>query len=153
MIIIIAAGSKNGVIGKNGTLPWNIPEDMTNFRNLTLHNTVVMGRKTFESIGHPLPDRYNIVISNTINISTDECISVRSFKEAVNRSITKDIYIIGGHSIYKQALEYADRLLITEIFEEYDGDTFFPQFEKNKYVKTIISEFNLFRFVRYDRIR
>ncbi len=152
MKIIIAAVAKNGVIGNNGYLPWNIPEDMSNFRKLTLHSTVVMGRKTYESIGHPLPERYNIVLSSSKNYSTDECITVGSITEAMRRSITPDTFFIGGESIYKQALEYAHTIYITEILKEYEGDAYFPDYDKTKYVKTILSEHNEFRFVRYDRV-
>jgi dihydrofolate reductase len=113
MISIIAAVSANGVIGVNNTLPFHYPEDLKQFKKLTSGSTVIMGRKTFESIGKPLPNRNNVVVSNTT--PTTECITIASsLQYAIQSSPTdKDIWIIGGASIYEQAMEYADQIVLT----------------------------------------
>ena len=133
MIAVIAAVSENGVIGKNGSIPWHIPGDLAFFRKLTTGNTVIMGRNTYESIGHPLPGRYNIIVSSNIRISAENCIT------AVSRARTQDIFICGGHRLYSEAIGLADRLYITEIAAYYDGDTYFPPFDKSRYKRTVLS--------------
>lgn len=155
VISIIAAVSRNGVIGRNGTIPWSIREDLAFFKRMTTGKTVIMGRKTYESIGKPLPDRFNIVISSSKIYSADNCITVSTFKEALEKAEHNDVFVCGGYQVYKTALPYTDKLYITEIDEEFEGDTFFPYFEKKNYKKNIISEFyekyNC-RFVKYEKI-
>ena len=137
MINIIAAVSKNGVIGSNGKIPWNIPEDMKFFKKMTTGNVVIMGRKTFESIGKALPERFNIVVSSSKE-SFQGAVSSKSFKQAVTLAKTYakenncEIFIIGGETIYRQGLEYADRLYITRVDGNFDGDACFPHFENLK---------------------
>ena len=159
MLSIIAAVSRNGVIGKDGMIPWNIPEDLAFFKKLTAGTTVVMGRKTFESIGRPLPGRENIIISSTKRFYGDNCTTAENFDDALKKSRGKDIFVCGGYSVYKEALRYAERLYITEIEASFDGDTFFPYFDKSLYTRTISSEhrnqyydgFTPYRHVLYTR--
>lgn len=133
MISIIAAMGKNRVIGKGGTLPWKLPADMKRFRQLTAHHPVIMGRKTFESIGKPLPNRTNIVITRQPEFSAQGCIIVPSLEAAIEKANAapgaKEIFIIGGGEIYKQAIaqNLVDRIYLTEIEKDFDGDAYFPE--------------------------
>lgn len=134
--IIAAYTKKSRVIGKNGAIPWNLPDDMRRFKRLTTGNAVIVGRKTFESIGKPLPGRLNIIVSRTKTFTAENCLTVRSLDEALqagrNRNYT-DSFICGGEQIYAQALPYCDRLYLTEIDAEYDGDAFFPPLDETCY--------------------
>lgn len=126
MIKIIASVSKNGVIGNANSLIWDLPNDMKRFRNLTLNNTVVMGRKTYESIGKPLELRRNIIITNKEDYYVDNCEVVNSLEEAL-MLCNNNCFIIGGGEIYKQSINMADELYITLIDEDFEGDTYFPE--------------------------
>jgi len=130
-IKLICAISKNDVIGKENKLPWNISEDLKRFRELTSNNWIVMGRKTFESIGRPLPNRKNIVLSKNKNLRIDSVEVFNSPKDVIEsykiNSGQKDLFIIGGTYIYNLFLEYCDYLLITYVDKEYLGDAFFPK--------------------------
>ena len=134
MISLIAAIGKNNELGKDNTLLWHMPADMEYFREITRDHTVVMGRKTFESIGKPLPDRKNIVITRDKNYLRHGVDVVHSFDEALKMSKTvfdtneKEVFIIGGAEIYKQAFGIADKLYITHIdAEDKNADVFFPE--------------------------
>ena len=134
-ITLIAAISENNVIGKDGKLSWNIPEDLKRFRELTLEHPVIMGRKTYESIPakfKPLKGRKNIVMSNSLN-SQDGIYIARNIGEALALTENKDTYIIGGAEIYKLFLPIADELEITRIHRNYDGDAHFPEIEWNEW--------------------
>ena len=139
MISIIAAVSKNGVIGCNGQIPWDIPEDMKYFRRITDGAAVIMGRKTYESIMRPLPGRLNIVVSKTCNFCGDLLMTAETLEKAIGsaqkysaeHNCFKDIFLCGGNAIYQEGLKYADRIYLTEIGCEYDGDVYFPAFDKN----------------------
>lgn len=134
--IIAAYTKKSRVIGKNGTIPWNLPDDMRHFKQLTTGNAVILGRKTFESIGKPLSERLNIIVSRTKTFTAENCLTVRSLAEALqagqNRNYTNS-FICGGEQLYTQALPYCDRLYLTEIEAEYDGDAFFPPLDETCY--------------------
>ena len=132
-IKLICAISKNNVIGNENKLPWNLSEDLKRFKKLTSNNLIVMGRKTFDSIGRPLPNRKNIVLSNNLDLeidgvevfnSPDEVISL--YKEIPEK---KDMYIIGGTFVYKLFLEYCDYLYITYVDKNFEGDAFFPKID------------------------
>ena len=132
-IKLICAISKNNVIGNENKLPWNLSEDLKRFKKLTSNNLIGMGRKTFDSIGRPLPNRKNIVLSNNLNLkidgvevfnSPDEVISL--YKEIPEK---KDMYIIGGTFVYKLFLEYCDYLYITYVDKNFEGDAFFPKID------------------------
>ena len=115
---LIVAVSKNGFIGKDGSLPWQISEDLKRFRKITSNAVVIMGKNTFLSIGKPLPNRENIVVSTTLK-SADGCEIVRSLEEAINSSKenfpNKDIFLIGGYAIYQNGEIFADTLYLTRL--------------------------------------
>lgn len=130
MISIIAAVSENGVIGVDNKLPWYIPDDLKRFKNLTKDNVVIMGRKTYESIGKPLPDRINIVVSRNKNLSIPGCIVVNSFEQAIKKANkNKDVFIIGGGEIYNKGINYAQKIYLTKVHQEVKGDTTFPKID------------------------
>lgn len=152
-IIIIAAVSDNNVIGNKGELPWKIPEDMKLFKSLTYGNVVIMGRKTFESLGKkPLPGRTNIVVSNSLEKDFEYKVT-DSLEEAIKtaREENKDIFIIGGASIYKQALPLADMMCISHIKGNFVGDTFFPDFDLSEWNIREEKKFDDFTFRIYVR--
>ena len=138
-ISLIVAVSQNGVIGKDNKLAWHLPDDMKYFSNMTKYHTVIMGRKNWESIPNkfrPLPDRKNIVITRNKNFKDNEAIVVNSIEEAIEISRSsedEEIFIIGGGEIYKLGLSYVDKLYITEIYAEVEGNTFFPEWHKEKW--------------------
>ncbi|MAG07670.1 hypothetical protein CMI46_02545 [Candidatus Pacearchaeota archaeon] len=127
-LILISAISDNGVIGKDGGLPWRIPEDMKRFKKLTGRNSVVMGRKTYESIDEkfrPLPNRKNIVLSQSVD-DLEGAYVARTTEEALELSDSSDTYVIGGEQVYDSFLPLADKLEITKVHGDYRGDVFFP---------------------------
>ena len=136
-IKLISAISKNNVIGKENKLPWNISEDLKRFKELTSNNWIVMGRKTFDSIGRPLPNRKNIVLSKNKNLKIDSVEVFNSPKDIIesykNSSDQKDLFIIGGTYIYELFLEYCEYLFITNVDKDYLGDAFFPKVDWNKW--------------------
>ena len=130
MISIIVAVAKNGVIGDKNSLLWHLREDMIHFRTTTSGHPVVMGRKTYDSIGRPLPKRTNVVITRDTNLAIEGCTVVHSLDEAVAMfDKSEEVFIIGGAQIYKQALPIADRIYLTVIDKEYEGDTSFPEID------------------------
>ncbi len=132
-IKIIAAIGKNRELGRDNTLMWNLPGDMRFFRTTTSGSTVIMGRKTYESIGRPLPKRENIVISRNTELKIERVRIVSSLDEAI-AAANGDAFVIGGASIYAAALPIADELILTEIDMTYpDADVFFPEFDKEEY--------------------
>ena len=130
-ISIIAAMATNHVIGLNNALPWHLPADLRHFKSVTMGKPVVMGRKTFESIGKPLPGRMNIVISHNPNFQAAGCHTVRSIEQALEQAGEQDeVMIIGGASFYRQILPRADRLYLTLVHASFDGDAFFPDYRQ-----------------------
>lgn len=125
-VSLIVAVSQNGVIGKNNQLPWHLPEDLKRFKQLTMGRPIVMGRKTFESIGKPLPGRTNIVITRQKDFSCCGSLTAPSLDEAL-RICEKEpqVFVIGGAQVFKHALPIADRIYLTRIHKDYEGDTFF----------------------------
>jgi dihydrofolate reductase len=141
-ISLIAAMSQNRVIGIGNHLPWNLPEDLKHFRALTSNHVIVMGRKTYESIGKPLPNRENRVITRQENYSLRGARVFATLEDALSAPIqdapgmkTDEIFVIGGGEIYKQALPLADRIYLTVIDRDYEGDAFFPDFSGLKFVE------------------
>ncbi len=129
MIKIIVATSKNRVIGDSNKLIWHLPADLKRFKEITTGHPIVMGRKTYESIGRPLPNRRNIIITKDINYNVDGCEVVNSIEEALLLT-NNDCFIIGGGEIYKQTLPLASQIYLTLVDEEFDGDTYFPEIDK-----------------------
>lgn len=146
--IIIVAVSENDAIGKDNKLLFHLKEDMQNFKRLTTSNVVIMGRKTYESIGKPLKDRINIVVSRSDNKDEVNLIWVHSLEEAMKKAkeYEKDIYIIGGGSIYKEALEkdIVDKIYLTRIKKRVnDADTFFPRLDYyDKWIVYYVESYN-----------
>lgn len=138
MITIIAAIGRNNALGKDNRLLWRLPEDLKHFKSLTENHPVVMGRKTYESIGKPLPNRTNIVVSRRENWFEEDILIVSKLKEALKfaKKIDEDVFIIGGGDIYKQTMELADRLEITFVDEDFEADTFFPNIDLKIWQKT-----------------
>ena len=138
MIGLIVARSKNNVIGKNGEIPWKIKGEQKQFRELTTGNVVVMGRKSYEEIGHPLPNRKNIIVSNSKNFTGENLVTVGSLQEALDISSGEEIYIAGGYGLFKEALPFVDKMYITEVDIVIDnGDVFFPEFDADEFDITI----------------
>jgi dihydrofolate reductase len=138
IISIIVAIAKNGVIGKGNELPWNLPADLNYFRTKTKGHPVIMGARTHLSIGRLLPGRKNIVLSDDPSFQPIEgAIMVRSFEEAFEAvNDNEEAFIIGGANVYKQGLNYADRLYITEVQADAEGDILFPEFDKSQWKET-----------------
>ena len=133
-IKIIAALSSNYVIGDEGKIPWFIKGELKRFREITINHNVVMGRKTFDSIGKILDQRNNIIISNNQSLKIDSATVVSSFDDAINACNPElDIFIIGGSKIYDIALAHSEYLLLTLIDKEFKGDTYFPQFDQSNW--------------------
>jgi dihydrofolate reductase len=134
MIAIVVAVAENNVIGKDNQLIWHLPADLRFFKNLTMGHPILMGRKTYESIGKPLPGRTTVIITRQQDFEAPGCIVTNSVDEAIAeaRKLDQDIYIIGGAEIYKQALAKVDTIYLTRVNHTFDGDTFFPEIdEKN----------------------
>jgi dihydrofolate reductase len=126
-VTLILARARNGVIGARGGLPWRLPEDLAFFKRTTMGHPIVMGRKTWESIGRPLPGRRSIVVTRDRGFAAAGAEVVHGLDEAIARCADADeIFVIGGAQLYAEALPRADRLLLTEIDAEFDGDTFLP---------------------------
>jgi len=135
IISIIAAVSKNNVIGKNGKIPWKIPGEQKRFKELTTGKTIIMGRKSFEEIGKPLPNRNIIIVSRTKNYSFENCITVDSLSKAFELSKDEEeVFIAGGAQLYEATLPYADYLYLTIIDKFFDGDVYFPNFNRDDYI-------------------
>ena len=130
---ILAAVASNRVIGLNNSLPWHLPEDLKHFKQLTTGHIVVMGRRTFESIGRPLPNRTNVVLSRQHNLNIPGVFIVNSIQEIQERFTTEDrpIFIIGGANLYQQTLPLCQRLYLTEIQQDFTGDVFFPEYNSD----------------------
>ena len=126
MVKIIVATSKNKVIGDSNSLIWHLPADLKRFKELTTGNTIVMGRKTYESIGRPLPNRRNIIITRDVKYDVEGCEVVNSLEEAL-MICNNNCFIIGGGEIYKQSMSIADQIYLTLVHEDFEGDTEFPE--------------------------
>lgn len=155
-ISIIAAVAKNGVIGKENALPWYLPEDLKRFRQLTTGKTVLMGRKTFESImrklGKPLPNRTNVVVTTQKDYQVPEgVILYHDLNQALSDLKDKDLMIIGGGQIYAQTIDRANTLFITHVDQKIEGDVFFPKIDLNQWQKVEEEKREGFSFAKYIR--
>ncbi len=158
---IIAAKAENNVIGNENQLIWHLPNDLKHFKQLTSGHPIIMGRKTFESIGKPLPNRTNIVITRKKDWNPEGILVVNSLHEAIEkgREIDEEVYIIGGGNIYEQSMDWADVLEITEVHHLFEGDTKFPEIDLNIWKETARTDFGKdekhefdYSFVRYERM-
>lgn len=138
MIALIVAIDQNNAIGKDNQLLWHLPKDLSFFKNVTTGNAIIMGRKTFESIGKALPNRRNIVISTQKDLQYAGAEITSSLNAAIELVGNADCYIIGGGSIYQQSLTLVDRLYITKVADKFDADTFFPTINWDEW--TLVSE-------------
>lgn len=126
-LTLIVARARNGVIGRDGTLPWRLPEDLAFFKRTTMGRPIVMGRRTWESIGRPLPGRRNIVVSRQAGFAATGAEVAASLDAALRLCAgSEDVFVIGGAQLYAEALPRADRLIVTEIDADFDGDTHWP---------------------------
>ena len=133
-ISIVAALARNRTIGRDNGMPWRLPEDLKRFKQLTLGHAVIMGRKTFESIGSPLTGRSNIVVTRSSDWSRPGCLAVQSLAAAIAAvGPSGDAFVIGGAQIYALAMPRAERLYMTEIERDYEGDAFFPEFDRSRW--------------------
>ena len=134
-ICLIVAMAENYVIGKDGKLPWHLKDDLIHFKKITSGKSIIMGRATFDSIGRALPNRKNIVITRNNNVhypNTSICHSLHQALALCKQE--SEVFIIGGASIYAQAIDIADKIYLTTVHTHIEGDTFFPQFEKTSWV-------------------
>ena len=161
MLKILVAFDENRVIGKNNSLIWHLPADLKRFKTLTTGHVIIMGRKTFESIGKPLPNRTTIVISRQADLKIDGAIITHSVEEAIlkAKSITReDIFIVGGAEIYALSLALADQILVTQLHDIFDGDAYFPEIPSESWEVTenergITDEKNAYQYsyITYSR--
>lgn len=129
--------AKNRIIGVNNTLPWRCPEDLKHFKALTMGHHMIMGRKTFDSIGKPLPGRTTVVVTRNTDLQIEGCLVAHSLKEAIAVCAGDgEVFIVGGAELYRQATSLADTLYITEIQQDIEGDAYFPEFDMNAWRET-----------------
>jgi dihydrofolate reductase len=129
-ISLIVAMAKNRTIGIDNTLPWRCPEDLKHFKALTMGHHMIMGRKTFDSIGKPLPGRTTVVVTRNPELKIEGCVMAHSLQEAIAACEDDEVFIVGGAEIYAQALPLADTLYVTEIQQDVEGDAHFPEFDR-----------------------
>ena len=136
---LIVAKADNNAIGKGNDLIWKLPADLKFFKNTTFGNTLIMGRKTFESIGFPLPGRTTIIVTRDKDYTRNKCIIAHSIEEALSLVKSDSIpFIAGGSTIYRQAIDnnLIDEMIITEVHDSFEADVFFPEFDKDKWIET-----------------
>ena len=137
---IVVAVAANNAIGKDNQLLWHLPADLKHFKNITSGHTIIMGRKTYDSIGKPLPNRRNIVITRQTGLQLKGIEVVNSLEEALSLCKTEDeVFIIGGAEIYRQAIPLCDKIELTRVHQEFDADTFFPELD-NEVWKEVCKE-------------
>ena len=132
MLHIIVAYGLNRVIGKDNGIPWQIPADLARFKELTMGHTVIMGRRTYESIGRVLPGRENIIVSSTLQ-KVDGAVVVSTLQDALDAATHEEVFVIGGAALYREALPLAEQLDLTEVHLAPEGDTWFPEIDLSDY--------------------
>ena len=160
-ISIVVAMGANGVIGRDNQLPWHLPADLRHFKQTTMGKPILMGRKTYESIGRPLPGRTNIVITRDAGYTADGCVVVHSIEAAMQAvREQEEIMVIGGAEFYRQVLPYADTIYLTRIHEDFEGDTFFPELTAAEWREVERTDCepdaknpHRYSFLRLDRVR
>ena len=153
-VVMVAAVAENGVIGKDGDIPWHISEDLKHFRETTRGNTVVMGRTTYEGIGHPLPYRTNVVVTRNPSWHADGVFVAPSVEEAIElaRGFDGDIMIGGGTQVYAAAMPYATHQVLTEVHRSPEGDTHYPEFDRSEWRETRREERDGYAWVWLERV-
>lgn len=155
-LVVIAAVAANGVIGRDGTMPWHYPADLKRFKRLTTGHPVIIGRRTYESIvarlDGPLPDRTNVVLSRSSLDLPDGAVHASDVDEAVSFAAARDdvAFVAGGATVYEAFLPLADRLELTELADAYEGDTYFPSFDRDAWTETAREELEELAFVTYE---
>ena len=157
-VSIIAAVGRNFELGKNNDLIWHFKQDMKFFKETTLGHTVIMGRKTFESLPKALPNRLNVVITSDSSYSAENIVVVSSVEQALKYCDNEEAFVIGGGLIYKEFLPFADKLYLTEIEDSLENaDTYFPLFDKNEYKRTVVKSTDengiAFSHIIYEKIK
>jgi dihydrofolate reductase len=133
-VSLVVAMSENGVIGRDNALPWHLPADLAYFKTLTMGKPLIMGRKTYESIGRPLPGRRNIVLTRDAGFQAPGCDVCGSLERALELAAEADeVMVIGGSALYQSALGLADRIYLTEVHADIDGDTWFPELDRSRW--------------------
>ena len=158
-VSLIAAMAENRVIGVNNTLPWRLPADLKHFRQITTGHHVITGRRNHESIGKPLPNRTNIVVTRNRHYRAPGCVVAHSLEEALERARTDpEIFIIGGADLYRQAFAHADRIYLTLVHANIIGDTYFPEFDSDQWDEICRERHEAddknpyaYSFLKYDR--
>lgn len=152
MVTIIVAIAENNALGKNNQLIWHLPADLKRFKKTTLNHVVIMGRKTFESLGKPLPNRTNILITRDKNYKAEGCVVVNSLKEALVTAAKEDEnpFILGGAEIYKQALPFTDKLDVTFVHHQFHADVFFPEIDIKVWKETSREDLKADEHNKYD---
>lgn len=156
-LTIVVARAANGCIGKDGKLPWNIPEDLRHFREYTRGKTVLMGRKTWESLPptrRPLPDRKNVVVSRDPSFQAPGAVVFHDLQEAIQtlKDSAEEVCVIGGAELFRQCFPLVDKMELTEIHATYEGDTFFPEFSRDEWRVIRQEDHPDFSFVSYERL-
>ncbi|MBZ4683667.1 MAG: dihydrofolate reductase [Fusobacteriaceae bacterium] len=151
MLSIIVAFDENRLIGDGLNLPWRIKEDLQNFKNITTGHTIVMGRKTFDSIGKPLPNRKNIVLTRDKRFSFNDVITINDIEEIFNLSKDEEVFIIGGREIYNYFIDKVDRYYISHIKGIYKGDIYFPEINLQNFKVIEEKEYKDFIFKIYEK--
>jgi len=156
-VTIVAAVARNGVIGVDGGLPWHLPDDLRRFKELTMGHVLVMGRRTYESIGRPLPGRTTVVVTRRPDWSAgaDDVIRARDVPGALQlgSEIDDEVFVVGGGQVYEEALPLADRLELTFVDAEPEGDTFFPEVDWSQWREVTREEGDDVAYVTYERAR
>jgi dihydrofolate reductase len=153
-VVMVAAVATNGVIGLDGDIPWSIPEDLKHFRAVTRGNTVVMGRRTFDSIGHPLPYRTNVVVTRDLSWAHEHVFVAHDVDEAIAEAqeFEGDVMIMGGAQIYAAALPLATHQILTEVHLSPEGDTHYPEWDRSEWRETAREVHEGFDFVWWERV-
>ncbi len=152
-ITVLAAVGANLVVGRGGEMPWHLPEDLAHFKATTMGHTLVMGRKTYDSIGRPLPGRRMIVMTRQQGWHAPSVEVAHSLAEALAFAGPTDVFVIGGAEVYQQAMPFADKVMLTEVEMSPEGDAFFPTFDPAHWRETAREAHDGFSFVTYDRKR
>lgn len=159
VISLIVAVSKNNVIGSDNKLLWHLPADLKHFKAITSNHTIIMGRKTYESIGRALPNRRNIIVTRQEDFNAPGCEIIHQLQDAIDLCAGEpEVFIIGGGEIYRQSIHAADKIYITRVYKEFEGDAKFPDFslsewKLNNYQRFHADEKNMFEysFSEYER--
>ena len=152
-ITVLAAVGANLVVGSGGEMPWHLPEDLAHFKATTMGHTLVMGRKTYDSIGRPLPGRRTIVMTRQQGWHAPSVEVAHSLAEALALAGPTDVFVVGGAEVYRQAMAFADTMMLTEVEMSPEGDAFFPPFEPAHWRETTRQAHDGFSFVTYERKR